>query len=394
MQTWLVEPHDPLVFRDGKPFTAIPGARAVSIPFPMPSTVAGAVRTRSGKLQHNGRFPAGDERVITELLNKQIIGPLLCTMGPDGTVQDLFLPAPQDALVLQRDPSDLVHGDLVPLVPREADDVQTNLPDGLRLLYPTQLAKAKSHKNAPRFWSWAQMLDWLQTPREAEKVELASLGLRGLEYAYRTHVSINAKTSTAQEGALFQTGGLEFILAERDEEYGRIHLAQARQFGLLLVTDAELKSGPDFLGGERRVVCWREAQFDLPGCPDTVRSVIRQTKRGRLVLATPGVFKEGYLPTWVKQVVSGVGVRVVAAAVPRYQAISGWDYKKKEPKPSRRLAPAGSVYFFEIEGEEMAIDYFIDSVWWKPISDAEQDRRDGFGVALVGVWPEMEEEVQ
>jgi len=394
MKTWLIEPRDPLVFRDGKPFTAIPGARAVSVPFPVPSTLAGAVRTRSGKIRHNGRFPAGNEQVIADLLNKQIIGPLLCSVGPDGDVLDLFLPAPQDALVLQCDPSDTVHGDLVPLVPREADDVRTNLPDGLRLLCPTRPAKAKPHKNAPRFWSWAQMLDWLQTPREAKKVKLASLGLRGLEYAYRTHVSINAKTSTVQEGALFQTGGLEFLLARRDDKYGHVYLSQARQFGLLLVTDAELKSGPDFLGGERRVVQWREVQFDLPNCPDAVRSVIKQTKRGRLMLATPGIFERGYLPTWVCQAVPGIEVRIVAAAVSRYQSISGWDYKKREPKPSRRLAPAGSVYFFEIEGDESAIDCFINNVWWRPISDAEQDRRDGFGVALVGVWREAYEEVQ
>jgi CRISPR-associated protein Cmr3 len=394
MKTWLIEPRDPLVFRDGKPFTAIPGARAVSIPFPLPSTLAGAVRTRSGKIQHNWHFPAGDEQAIADLLNKQVIGPLLCAVGPDEVVQDLFLPAPQDALVLQRDPSDTVHGDLVPLVPRESDAVQTNLPDGLRLLYPTQPAKAKPHKNAPDFWSWAQLLDWLQTPREAEKVELASLGLRGLEYAYRTHVSINPRTSTAQEGALFQTGGLEFVMAKRDDGYRHVCLSQTRQFGLLLTTDAELKSGPDFLGGERRVVQWREAQFDLPGCPDAVRSVINQTKRGRLILATPGIFEKGYLPTWVCQAVPGVKVRIVAAAVSRYQSISGWDYKKGEPKPSRRLAPAGSVYFFEIEGDEKGIDDFIEGAWWKPISDAEQDRRDGFGVALVGVWPEVGEEVQ
>lgn len=112
------------------------------------------------------------------------------------------------------------------------------------------------------------------------------------------------------------------------------------------------------------------------------------------MLATPGIFERGYLPTWVCQAVPGIEVRIVAAAVSRYQSISGWDYKKREPKPSRRLAPAGSVYFFEIEGDESAIDCFINNVWWRPISDAEQDRRDGFGVALVGVWREAYEEVQ
>ncbi|HZQ09120.1 MAG TPA: type III-B CRISPR module-associated Cmr3 family protein, partial [Anaerolineae bacterium] len=55
MSVWLIEPRDPLIFRDGRPFNPTPGARAISLPFPYPSTLAGAVRTRVGQ-NENGVF--------------------------------------------------------------------------------------------------------------------------------------------------------------------------------------------------------------------------------------------------------------------------------------------------------------------------------------------------
>ncbi|MCF6192454.1 MAG: type III-B CRISPR module-associated protein Cmr3, partial [Candidatus Hydrothermae bacterium] len=98
---------------------------------------------------------------------------------------------------------------------------------------------------------------------------------------------------------------------------------------------------------------------------------------------------KGFLPTWVRQHPTGVRLRIIGAAVGRPVHVSGWDYKERAPKPSRRLAPSGSVYFFEIEeGDDHAVERFIDEVWLTPISDGEQDRRDGFGVALLGVWKE------
>ena len=150
----------------------------------------------------------------------------------------------------------------------------------------------------------------------------------------------------------------------------------------------------DSLGGERRIVFWRQAKVELPACPAEVRQQIVKQRRGRLVLATPALFERGFLPTWVLNHPSGVKLRIVAAAVPRPAHISGWDYKKKMPKPTRRLAPAGSVYFFEItDGDEQAIEQFIASVWLTPISDGEQERRDGFGVALLGTWIKTKEAV-
>ncbi len=42
-----------------------------------------------------------------------------------------------------------------------------------------------------------------------------------------------------------------------------------------------------------------------------------------------------------------VDARLVCAAVPRREVVSGWDLFGWKPKEARRAAPAGSVYWFE-----------------------------------------------
>ena len=79
---------------------------------------------------------------------------------------------------------------------------------------------------------------------------------------------------------------------------------------------------------------------------------------------------------------------VVAAVVGRPVAVSGWNLKEGKPKPSRRAVPAGSVYFVrfpEAWGEGEVRDW-AGKVWFQNLSEEEQDRRDGFGLAALGLW--------
>ncbi len=385
LMNWLIIPHDPLIFRDGKPFTATPGARAASLPFPFPSTIAGAVRTLSGALANGGVFPAGDEEAIQQVLGYRVVGPFLFDLKQ----KELLFPAPQDALLLKLDPHDEHRANRVPLQPTERfQDVLTNLPEGLHLVAPIVDSKAKPHPHAPTFWRWAKVKEWLEHPQHDEVPSLDKLGVETLPVDYRMHVSIHGESGTAEEGALFQTAGRMFVHASQPAA-----LSKADELGLLVQTDAPLQAGLDTLGGERRVVSWESANPKwLPSCPDAVRKAILTTRRGRLILATPAHFEQGFLPRWVCEHPSGVKLHIVGAAVERPVHVSGWDYKEHTPKPSRRLAPAGSVYFFEIEeGDNEAIKRFIEEVWLHPISDDDddnndEDRRDGFGVALLGAW--------
>jgi CRISPR-associated protein Cmr3 len=75
-----------------------------------------------------------------------------------------------------------------------------------------------------------------------------------------------------------------------------------------------------------------------------------------------------------------------AIAVQRPQVVSGWDLALKKPKPTRRLAPAGTVFFLSLEGTDEAIKSWISNIWMQCISDEEQASNDGFGLAVIGTW--------
>ncbi len=85
----------------------------------------------------------------------------------------------------------------------------------------------------------------------------------------------------------------------------------------------------------------------------------------------------------------GIKIDIRAIAVQRPQVVSGWDLYRKKPKPSRRLAPAGTVLFLSLQGDDDAVSQWIGGTWMQCISDDEQDRRDGFGLAVLGTWSEQ-----
>jgi CRISPR-associated protein Cmr3 len=95
-----------------------------------------------------------------------------------------------------------------------------------------------------------------------------------------------------------------------------------------------------------------------------------------VVLTTPASFSEGSVPKQLS------GARVVAACVGRPEVVSGWDFEKNRPKPARRVCPAGSVFWVEPEGD---VQDYVNRVWLQSVCTDEQDQRDGYGIALVGV---------
>ena len=92
----MVIPRDALIVRDGKPFTAVPGERSKSLPFPYPSTLAGAIRTRQGT-KPDGEF---DKNQIADLLKISVRGPILVVLDEDNRISNWYFPAPADALIV------------------------------------------------------------------------------------------------------------------------------------------------------------------------------------------------------------------------------------------------------------------------------------------------------
>jgi CRISPR-associated protein Cmr3 len=401
---WALEPHRTVVLRDGRPFASAPGAKAYSVPFPFPSTLAGAARTHLGSDPQSGGFSGealgyAEEEVFAQELLTQIglRGPFLVRLGEEsGQIEDWYLPAPLDAVCFDgEDAKDLMVYALRPR-PIESDEA-TDLSVSLQPFFLEEGVKGKPAKNAPRFWSWSALLDWLHNP-SSRKVIASELGLGGLSHEWRTHVSVREDSATAEDGALFQVQGLSFLFQnsprqESSKLQGTSRLALAAWLQTEERWDARLREGFGYLGGERRVAYWRQQQaLDALAMPSDLEEKIVQAKGVRVLLATPAPFTKGTYPTWLLEPRHGVTVTLQAIRTERPQVISGWDLQKKThnakrkgaPKPTRRLMVAGSVFSLKLDGSEDAIREWLRSHWLQPIADEEQDRRDGFGIALLG----------
>jgi CRISPR-associated protein Cmr3 len=366
MSLKLVIPRDPLIFRDGKPFTAVPGEQAKSMLFPFPATLAGAVRTREGT-KPDGEF---DKNQIQNLLkNVSIRGPFLVELE-ENKITQWYFPAPADALLISKD-------EIFALAPLEVENGITDLDGKLKLVGTKENVKDKPMKKAPLYWNWELMQKWLLNPED--KLDFTN-AIRGPESETRTHVSIDKDTQTALSGALFQTSGMEFIKKNNK-------LSESRQLALAVETSATFGDGVDSLGGERRVVHWGSSDEPLLDCPQNIKDQIKKDGHFRLILVTPAYFIEGYLPAAFEK---KYNLEIQAVALPRYQTISGWDYAandgKGAPKETRRLVPAGSVYFIKFN-DESKIENFIEEIWLNSICEKDsQEARDGFGIALLGTW--------
>lgn len=425
---WIIEPHDPLIVRDGRPFGPNPSARAVSLAFPFPSTTTGGVRTRGG-LKTDGTF---DVTQINHVKQIKVRGPLLVQLAQsDDKIKQWLVPAPADALLLEEElprkdfalckrlvplkvyagaetnlnTNDGTCAEHTPATSGEAKaDLSTNAATSLKLVGPVQPDPSKPSKEAPPYWYWNEFQKWLLDPStdpDGKILPLADLGLSGPQRERRLHVSMNPETLTAQEGALFETSGLEFTSPGKD--YKR--LSGAQRLALAVAVDkfvdkdkkeaVNISAGLASLGGERRMVSWRSSDHNLPTCPKELPAIISNDKACRVLLLTPAYFKQGYRPNWLVKLRDGVQPSLEAIAIQRPQVVSGWDLEKRSPKPTRRLAPAGTVLFLSLAGDDdKAIEDWVKSIWMECVSDNQQDRNDGFGLAVLGSWSDQPEDMR
>jgi CRISPR-associated protein Cmr3 len=389
MTVWLIEPHDPLIVRDGKPFGPNPGARATSLAFPFPSTTTGGVRTRAG-LDDKGKF---DTALISRVKEIAVRGPLLVELEEDGTaIKNWLFPAPADALLFAKENEQLAT--ITRLVPLQlSTDVKTdfdsNNTEGLWFVGLHTPDSSKPAKDAPRYWNQGDFMKWLHTPTNHEK-QPELLGHNGPVTEERLHVSIDPNTGAAIDGALFQTGGLEFTHTDKQ----RLQTIRRLALAVIVEDEKQPKAGLASLGGERRIVHWQKSESDFLKCPQELEDQIVKDGACRLLLLTPAHFKNGYRPAWIELPRDGVTPKLKAIAIQRPQVVSGWDFVTKGPKPTRRLAPAGTVLFlsFAKDTDEAALREWVKNTWMHCISDNKQDNDDGFGLAVLGTWsgdPEM-----
>jgi CRISPR-associated protein Cmr3 len=366
---------DPLLFRDGRPFSNEPGAfNARTLATPWPGTIAGFLRTRIGN-KEPGEWEWNQDKA-NKMRKIEIAGPILKLNN------SLVFHAPADALIY-KDKSD--NPKVMCLRPRKDAMRATDIPDGIQPLDIKEDVKPETDYN---FWESQDMEEWLLYP-SGDNFSVPQNTVRGLPREERVHVEISDEMGTSQEGRLFSAQFLSF----EKHKWEQFQKKQKDKWSLIAKVNSENGNpiGVGQLGGENRSAAVEAGEeSDWPACPEELKTTFSSANRVKMILATPAIFAGGWKPGWLDgysnelpPALKGCKLKLIAAAVKRREPVSGWDYLHKQPKPVQWMVPAGSVYFFEIEGSP---GFPVDQAWLQPVSDNPLDRADGFGLALWGIW--------
>jgi CRISPR-associated protein Cmr3 len=204
-------------------------------------------------------------------------------------------------------------------------------------------------------------------------------------------LAIDPTTWTAREGALFAAETVEMLGWREGLPWEWAILVEAS-----LPRDAAIESLPAALGGDRRIARIEPLDPSLLGVPSAGPDeppCWRDSPGLRLLLVTPAVFEEGWLPDGFRArdgafrgLLPGVDGEVVlrAAFVPRSIAVSSWDMAENRPRPGLRAVPPGAVYFFhKADGGASFTPQEMKNLW---LASLGAKTGEGFGRAVAGPW--------
>lgn len=422
---WTVPSRDPLLFGDGRPFTATAAVQSLQVAWP--STVAGFVRSRYYDAAR-GAQASTRERHLAELDSIGVRSGWYDSYSDDGAVTACWLTAPRDCVwfdkkATEQDPvAGLTRYRLVPTA--WAADVLHDCPtEALHISGAPEEATLGKPASAPSLWRYDEVETWLANPTDPETKPWnlhraassdtsapadvwSTRAMRALSTVERTHVALEPGKKIAREGAVFATRSLQLAKYgdEAPQTLGVGFTVEAPDGAL---ETAHLSASVATLGGERRV-SYRPSQPANGVLPLALPTAVRTAIEGgsgvlRLVLLTPAPLDMGNLPSPEQLVAAteaqrafaldAAELRVVAAAVGRPVAVSGWDaagprkagqrMAKPGPRAVRWMAPAGSVFWVQCRDTAQATA-LAEALWMRSIASDQQDRRDGFGLVLVG----------
>ncbi len=376
---------DTMFFRNSFPFSAGDDRFAESV-FPSPLTVYGAVGSWHIESQGRalGEFVDQGKKLFPKLgdYSENLSDAEFKIRGPLPTYQgELYFPAPANLFVLSDSMS--THQIGLPEEKNGANIYRWDLGDDLR---PIELPEREDMVQLDGYLPIENMKAYLTDPESLSTIESRPRSAFW-EEQWRVGQRIVPDTKTVEEGKLYSSMHFRFkddVHCKKAPEKAGFYV-EAESLG-----KSDLPSKATCMGGERRGV-----RIDVEEIGDSmfsddaaIREGIENHKRFFLYLATPAIFKRGWRGEWREGKFQGT--RLAAAAVKKTECVSGWKRAAKGagggPRPVKRMVPAGSVYFFEIEPPEVFdAKAFVDTYHWnESVSDEYPDA--GFGTALVGVW--------
>lgn len=383
----LITSADSLMFRDARPFGSFGVFSGGLHRWPMPGTVAGALRTRLGFLRSSDYFQKRADRGNIEAILREPLRWMLPVIRKAGEEQWQYLfPRPADA-VIHMDPARGLQVSRPVLRPLGDSEEGTDL--GLKdWLYPFTEVRDKPPSDIPGFWHDSVMRSWWEGADAGSPNGMDDLGVPPPPLDIRRHTAIDPKTYTAADAQLFASGGirLERRMGDAWHEYAILCC-----FGLDEKETPKL-NGEFHLGGERRMATLAAVETPAPAPAE----IPENTKYLRLHLLTPGNFGT-WAPEWLMPAENsdetpwGVPwegfpcrMRLRSAFLHSWTPVSGWDYEKHKPKAMRKLVPAGSVYVVELEDPTKALQV-RDALWFKSLCvTGSREQLDGYGVVAVG----------
>lgn len=367
-----IEPNDVLMFRDGRPFSGGDDHFARGTCPPPPSTLYGAIRSYilSLKWSEFDSFANNDQSILDNIM-KEIGTPnkpgtltlkqFLLAKNWVAGVEPVY-PMPKD-ISWQKGHS---KKKMFILSPRKLTgiNIKTDMPQGLLYMwYPMQEALEQSSG----FLSSSDMEQYLLCKTPQNYINQKDI----FDSEERTGIRKNRLARSVEKGGLYSVGYFRF-----QKDTGFIADIEGVQ--------SMPKQGILRLGGDHRSARYVEVTWnDIPREP--IKRMVENTRRFKLVLISPAIFSNGWLPGFIDSQtmegqIGGVNVKLISACVGRPIGIGGFDISKKMPKVMKKAVPAGSVYLFEIR--ENKINELFETVWLNSISD--ERAQEGFGISLIG----------
>ena len=376
-----LQPLDVLYLRGNRLFGDSSATGDAVMP-PWPSMAAGALRSQilvtNG--EDSGQFASGVN--LTGALAQSLGTPaepgafrlnqFLLANRDDGNLRDVYFPLPSDLIVILEENNKHIHY-LHPC--RLPASIHTSAPCGqLPVFRVAKQAKPESGLwlNTAGMQAWlngqAIILDYMVESKDLWKID-SRLGI-ALDTAGRT--TIEGQLYTVDAVALNENIG---FLTGIDGADG-------------LLQNGLLRLGGDGRGAQHSKVNWEPLQPDW--------DIITKTKRFRLVLATPGLFEQGWLLPGMTEQAGGFtwktpdfSAHLVTASISRAETISGWDMAENCPKPALKAVSTGSVYWFDhFEGDIQALGKLV-AHGLSLISAYPDNKRcaEGFNNIFIAAWP-------
>jgi CRISPR-associated protein Cmr3 len=367
-QSVFIEPIDVLILRGNKLF-GNPGSYGESLIPPWPSVAAGALRSR---------ILVDDGVDLADFARGNINHPTLGTPAQPGTFAitafhlarrkadgqvERLVAAPADLSIGKTNNDSLIVGSLTP-TPAHA---------GLASSAPLSLLPilAETTRSKPESGYWLSEIAWAHYLAGKPIPTHELISSRDLwKIDERVGVGLSPATRAAEEGKLFSTQAVAF-----SPNVGFI----TDVIVATLPRDGLLRFGGDGRG------CALHPASATPLEPDY--AALTHARRCKLILQSPGLFTQGWLPNGITQNTDGsyrfdlhgVRAKLICAAVPRAEVISGWDLAQWQPKAAQRVAPTGSVYWLdELEATPEALRKLAEQGLWSTTCEDAARRAEGF----------------